>query len=971
LRAEEKTWIAATAGPRLNLRRALGGLSLILALCLFVDAGTAAAEDVHTISSGEYGKEAVASSGTGSSCRITYQEAEKRLYLMSDGKIYGIEITSPGTAVELPGYPIEPGLGSSFYCSTTDIQVDNTNGSSKGRYYTTVGGSEITAFNPNGTKVASPWPALSTSLCSTAVLPNGDVWGYSQFPQPPTISRFTSAGEPLKSIPFTEVGCPQMAIDPVTLDLYVANYSTLLRYTAASEYKSFTAIAPASQYRDYVVNGALKKVYIATGSGFEAYSTEDGEWLETVSIAGGVNSLALDEGTDTIFAEVGSQAGGRIQEYAPHVVPNTTTGSATEEGLVSGTVEALSNGPVTSCVVEYGLGAKKRNEAYEHSVPCSPATPYAEGSTTPITAQLTGLIGETLYHYRVVVANATGKGYGKDRTFTPHYVQAVLTEACSALTTSGVTLNASFNGNGEDTHYFFEWGLNGNEYEHTTPSTDAGSPTGYTAVSAPITGLTSDTEYHYRVVMSNPKGSSPGNDVECSSEHAVHSLVTEAVSNLTSTSATLNGSWNGNGEDTHFFFEWGFNTGSGFEHSTPMPVGDGGSTMGTQVHSAPLSGLVSNATYRYRIIASDSKGTSTGETLTFKTFQFPSIQYQQPSELTPTSVTLNALVNPNEGGATTFHFDYGLTSAYGSNTPESASVGSDSTFHQASQTITGLEPGTTYYYRIVATGPGGPYEGEEPQTFTTVPISPTIGGVSVSEQSPTTAKVSAEVQPGFGATVVFFEYGLSSSYGASTIPGAPLAADNDPHQVSAVLEGLKPESTYHYKVYAINFGGSTTTSDLTFTTAGQPRVDGESASAVTETSATVSAQINPNFAPTTYHVEYGPTNAYGMSTAESGSVGADNSNHGITGSLSGLTPGTTYYYRVVATNAVGSTAGEESTFTTAATPKTEKPKPKPKHCRKGFVRRHGKCVKKRTKKKKSNHHTKRHHHRRGSGAASS
>ncbi len=700
----------------------------------------------------------------------------------------------------------------------------------------------------------------------------------------------------------------------------------------------------------------MKKVYVATASGFEAYGTEDGERLEKVAVAGGVNSLSLDEATDTVYAESGTQASGRIYEFPSHIVPSATTGSATGEGLVDGSVEALSNGSVTSCVVEYGLSAKPRGEAYDSSVPCEPATPYLEGTSTNITAQLTGLVGETLYHYRVVAANATGSGYGKDKTFVPHYVQNVLTEEPSPITTSSATLRASFDGNGEDTHYFFEWGLKGNPYEHSTPDTDAGSPAVHTAVSAPITGLTSDTEYHYRVVMSNPKGESPGNDVVFSSQNAVTALTTEAVSALTSSSVTLNGSWIGNGEDTHFYFEWGFATGSGFEHSTPMPASDGGSAVGFQIHSLKLTGLVANANYRYRIIASDSLGVSTGATLTFKTFQFPSVVYLQPSNYQTDSVTLNATVNPNGGGATTYHFDYGLTSAYGSSTPESGSVGSDATPHLASATVSGLAPGTTYHYRIVATGPGGPFESEQDQTVTTLPVAPTIAGTSVTERSATEARINAQVKPGFGATVVYFEYGTSSLYGKTTIPGPALAADDSAHPVDVKLAGLLPDTTYHYKVVAINFNGSATSSDLTFATGGPPRVSGEGASGVTETSATVSAQVNPNVTATTYHVEYGPTSGYGSRTAESPAIGSDDSDHSVSEALTGLTPGVTYHYRVVASNAVGSTGGEDSTFTTPS-PKVEQPKRL--HCKKGFVKRHGKCVKKKKHKKK--HHKKKHH----------
>lgn len=68
-----------------------------------------------------------------------------------------------------------------------------------------------------------------------------------------------------------------------------------------------------------------------------------------------------------------------------------------------------------------------------------------------------------------------------------------------------------------------------------------------------------------------------------------------------------------------------------------------------------------------------------------------------------TGVTLNAVVNPNSN-ATTYHFEFGATTAYGLRTPAvDAAVGSDAANHAVSQAITGLAPNVTYHYRVVAT----------------------------------------------------------------------------------------------------------------------------------------------------------------------------------------------------------------------------------------------------------------------------
>jgi hypothetical protein len=96
-----------------------------------------------------------------------------------------------------------------------------------------------------------------------------------------------------------------------------------------------------------------------------------------------------------------------------------------------------------------------------------------------------------------------------------------------------------------------------------------------------------------------------------------------------------------------------------------------------------------------------------------------------------------------------------------------------------------------------------------------------------------------------------------------------------------------------------------------------PAVTTGPASAVSDQSATLSGSVDANGAPTSYHFEYGPTTAYGSATppADAGSGLAV-----AAATLGGLSPATTYHYRLVATNAGGTTKGADQTFTTASPP---------------------------------------------------
>ncbi|MEA2375880.1 MAG: hypothetical protein QOD53_2343 [Thermoleophilaceae bacterium] len=91
------------------------------------------------------------------------------------------------------------------------------------------------------------------------------------------------------------------------------------------------------------------------------------------------------------------------------------------------------------------------------------------------------------------------------------------------------------------------------------------------------------------------------------------------------------------------------------------------------------------------------------------------------------------------------------------------------------------------------------------------------------------------------------------------------------------------------------------------------------ASAITLTNATISGVVTPNGLTTSYHFEYGPTTSYGKSTPAAG-AGAGGAGVPVIAALTGLKPDKTFHYRLVATNALGTTLGLDKTFTTAHDP---------------------------------------------------
>jgi hypothetical protein len=87
--------------------------------------------------------------------------------------------------------------------------------------------------------------------------------------------------------------------------------------------------------------------------------------------------------------------------------------------------------------------------------------------------------------------------------------------------------------------------------------------------------------------------------------------------------------------------------------------------------------------------------------------------------------------------------------------------------------------------------------------------------------------------------------------------------------------------------------------------------------AVTSTSATIRANVDAGGDTTSFHVDFGTTAGYGA-TVNGGSAGAHTVPVDVSAPLTGLTPSTTYHYRIVATSASGTATSDDQTFTTSA-----------------------------------------------------
>jgi hypothetical protein len=379
------------------------------------------------------------------------------------------------------------------------------------------------------------------------------------------------------------------------------------------------------------------------------------------------------------------------------------------------------------------------------------------------------------------------------------------------------------------------------------------------------------------------------------------------------------------GLDTHYRFEYG--TTAAYGTSAPVPDGDAGSAAyPTAVPvQETISGLAPNTTYHYRFAASNSDGPVSSADLQFTTTGPAPTVSDEAATAVSGGFELKGTVNPN-GSATTYQFEYGTTTSYGSKIPASeAGVGSGSADVAVAQTLTGLLPNTTYHFRLTARNAGNTaMTGDRTFLTPTPPPSAPAAEVNAPQQTVNGFQLKGAVNPDSLPTTYHFEFGTTTAYGTNLPePDASAGSGASAVAVSEEVTGLLSSTTYHYRIVASNSEGPGVSADETFTTPPpKPTVTSLPVSESAE-GFTLHGSVNPNGAATTYHFDFGITEAYGQSfPSTEASVGSASTPVAVAQLVKGLPPGVPYHYRLAAHNAGGTSFGEDQFFMTPATPES-------------------------------------------------
>jgi len=389
---------------------------------------------------------------------------------------------------------------------------------------------------------------------------------------------------------------------------------------------------------------------------------------------------------------------------------------------------------------------------------------------------------------------------------------AVTTDPANNVASFSGRLNGSLNARGSTTTVYFQYGLTAGYGSTTSMQTQTGNTT--QAISANISGLSASTTYHFRSVAHNAGGTAYGNDRTFTTLSTMGPPVvtTNPATNVANSSATLNGSLDPHGLTTSVHFQYGTTTNYGFTAAVQIQSGNTFRNV-----SANISGLTASTTYHFRIVATNSAGTTVGGDRTFITLSStePPVVITRPAtNVASFSATLNGSLNPH-GSTTNVYVQYGLTTGYGHTTPMQTHDGN--AVRAINADISGLSASRTYHFRIVAHNGGDTVFGSD-GTFTTL----TATGPPMVTTNPATnigslsATLNGTLNPHGLATTVYFQYGTTTSYGHTT----PMQSQtgNAFRDISANISSLGTHTTYHFRIVATNSGGTRFGGDGTFTT---------------------------------------------------------------------------------------------------------------------------------------------------------
>ena len=529
------------------------------------------------------------------------------------------------------------------------------------------------------------------------------------------------------------------------------------------------------------------------------------------------------------------------------------------------------------------------------------------------TCQLTDLDPGTTYYVRAFATNSDGTGYGEELSFNTVALKkaTINTSDISDITSSSAVIGGIAISDGGTS--VIERGVVLGTVHNPTVDSDnkKTSGAGLGEFSCPFSGLMPGTTYYVRAYAVNSVGVEYGTEKSFTTLITIPTVTTSVAFDITPTSAKLGGNVTATGGAavTERGIVWDTSENPTVEKNKVAS----GSGLGE--FTVTLSDLSVATTYYARAYAVNSAGVSYGENIQFTTGKvIPTLSTAAVTSITSSSAISGGVITSDGGSEVTsrgviWSKEKNPTVDLSTKTNEGGGTG---TF---SSTITGLEPGVTYYIRAYAINSIGTAYGSE-VSFKTLATIPSVSTSNATDISSTSAKLGGNVTATGGAAVT--ERGIV--WGTSknpTVDDNKVASGSGLGEFVVTISDLSIATTYYVRAYAVNSAGVSYGDNIQFTTGKViPTLSTAAAISITSSSAISGGVITSNGGSevssrgVVWSIEKNPTVDLSTKTNDGSGTGS------FTSSVTGLQPGTTYYLRAYAINSVGIAYGEEVTFTT-------------------------------------------------------